>query len=77
MRDDDLERTVSIRGQAMTVHEALVRNVAHVASHIGQIILLARMAVGDEWKTLSIPRGQSRQYNERMAEQMARENPAR
>lgn len=77
LRDEDLRRTVSIRGQAMTVHEALVRNVAHVASHIGQIILLARMAVGDDWKTLSIPRGQSRQFNERMAEQMARENPAR
>jgi hypothetical protein len=41
--------------------------------HIGQIILLARVSAGDEWKTLSIPRGQSRQFNE----QMAREHPAR
>jgi hypothetical protein len=73
LRDEDLTRTVTIRGQAMTVHEALVRNVAHVAGHIGQIVLLARIAVGDEWKTLSIPRGQSRQFNEKMAQ----ENPAR
>jgi uncharacterized damage-inducible protein DinB len=73
LRDEDLTRTVTIRGQAMTVHEALVRNLAHVASHIGQIVLLARIAVGDDWKTLTIPRGQSRQFNE----QMARENSAR
>lgn len=73
LRDEDLARTVTIRGQAMTVHEALVRNVAHVAMHIGQIILLARVSAGTDWNTLSIPRGQSRQFNE----QMAREHPAR
>jgi len=73
LRDEDLVRTVMIRGQAMTVHEALVRNVTHVAMHIGQIILLARVSAGTDWNTLSIPRGQSRQFNE----QMAREHPAR
>ena len=71
--DEDFTRTVTIRGQAMTVLEALLRNVTHIAMHIGQIILLARVSAGDEWKTLSIPRGQSRQFNE----QMAREQPAR
>jgi len=73
LRDEDLARTVTIRGQSMTVHEALVRNVAHVAMHIGQIILLARASAGADWKTLSIPRGQSRQFNE----QVARGHPAR
>ena len=73
LRDEDFTRTVTIRGQAMTVLEALLRNVTHVAMHIGQIILLARVSAGDEWKTLSIPRGQSRQFNE----QLAREHPAR
>ena len=73
LRDEDLTRTVSIRGQAMTVHEALVRSLAHMSSHIGQIVLLARMSAGDDWKTLSIPRGQSRQFNE----QAVRENRAR
>jgi hypothetical protein len=73
LRDEDFMRTVTIRGQAMTVLEALLRNATHVAMHIGQIILLARVSAGDEWKTLSIPRGQSRQFNE----QMAREHPAR
>ena len=73
LRDEDFTRTVTIRGQGMTVLEALLRNVTHIAMHIGQIILLARASAGDEWKTLSIPRGQSRQFNE----QMAREQPAR
>ena len=73
LRDEDLARTVTIRGQSMSVHEALVRNVTHVAMHIGQIILLARASAGSDWKTLSIPRGQSRQFND----QMAREHPAR
>ena len=73
LRDEDLARTVTIRGQSMSVHEALVRNVTHVAMHIGQIILLARASAGAGWKTLSIPRGQSRQFND----QMAREHPAR
>jgi hypothetical protein len=73
LRDEDFMRTVTIRGQGMTVLEALLRNVTHIAMHIGQIILLARVSAGDEWKTLSIPRGQSRQFNE----QMAREHPAR
>jgi len=73
LRDEDFTRTVTIRGQGMTVLEALLRNVTHIAMHIGQIILLARVSAGDEWKTLSIPRGQSRQFNE----QLAREHPAR
>jgi hypothetical protein len=71
--DEDMARNVTIRGQSMTVHEALVRNITHIAMHVGQIILLARASAGADWKTLSIPRGQSRQYNE----QMTREHPAR
>ena len=73
LRDEDFMRTVTIRGQGMTVLEALLRNVTHIAMHIGQIILLARASVGADWKTLSIPKGQSRQFNE----QMSREQSAR
>lgn len=73
LRDEDLTSVVTIRGQSMTVHEALVRNVSHIAMHVGQIILLARVSAGADWTTLSIPRGQSRQFNE----QMAREHPVR
>src|SRR5262245_52771762 len=64
LTDADLERTVTIRGHALTVHEALCRSVAHVAMHVGQIILLARILATDEWKWISIPKGQSQQYNQ-------------
>jgi hypothetical protein len=63
LTDDDLARTVTIRGQALTVNQALCRSLAHVAMHVGQIILLAR-TYADEWRTLSIPKGQSQAYNQ-------------
>jgi hypothetical protein len=61
--DDDLQRTVSIRQQPMTVHAALCRSLAHLAYHVGQIVLLARIHATGEWQSLSIPRGQSRTYD--------------
>ena len=55
----DLQRTVYIRGEAQTAHQALLRSVRHYAYHVGQLILLARHWAGDRWTTLSIPRGPS------------------
>ena len=53
----DLERTVLIRGKPHTVMQAIQRQLAHYAYHVGQIVLLARDAVGpDRWETLSIPK---------------------
>jgi hypothetical protein len=63
LTDADLERFVTIRGQELTVHAALCRSLAHVAMHVGQIILLARMLATAPWQTLSIPRGQSDLFN--------------
>jgi len=56
---DDLGRKVTIRGQEHTVLEAINRQLTHYAEHIGQIILLAKHFRGAEWKSLSIPKGQS------------------
>jgi hypothetical protein len=64
LTDADLERKVVLRGRELTVHEALCRSVAHMATHVGQIVLLARILATDEWKWISIPKGQSREYNE-------------
>lgn len=61
--DSDLDRTVTIRGQELTAHAALCRSLAHTAMHVGQIIILARMLATDDWKWISIPKGQSQQYN--------------
>jgi hypothetical protein len=59
---DDLERTVRIRSEEMLVIEALNRSVTHAAYHVGQIVYLARHFAGSNWKTLSIPKGQSAQF---------------
>ena len=61
--EDDLQNTVTIRGQKLAVHHALCRSLAHQAMHVGQIVLLARMVADAEWKWISIPKGQSKQYN--------------
>ena len=63
LRPDDLAKTVSIRGEAHTVLEAINRQVAHYAQHIGQIVLLAKHFAGPKWKSLSIPRGKSRDFD--------------
>ena len=60
---DDLSREVSIRGEPHTVLQAINRQVAHYAVHTGQIIFLAKHLAGAQWKTLSIPRGQSEAVN--------------
>jgi uncharacterized damage-inducible protein DinB len=61
--DDHLERTVTIRGRDLRVHDALHRSLAHVAYHVGQIVQLAKMFRGDRWTYLSIPPGMSDTYN--------------
>lgn len=56
---DDLSKKITIRGREHTVLQAINRQLMHYAEHIGQIILLAKHYRGAEWKTLSIPKGQS------------------
>ena len=55
----DLTRTVTIRGEAFLVVEALNRSVTHTAYHVGQIVYLARHFAGPGWRSLSIPKGES------------------
>ena len=57
---EDLKRKITIRGQEHSVMEAISRQTTHYAEHIGQIILLAKHFRGAEWKSLSIPKGQSK-----------------
>jgi hypothetical protein len=63
MSDEDLSRSVVIRGESFKAHEALHRLMAHAAYHVGQIVYLAKSFRGSEWKSLSIPLGMSEQYN--------------
>jgi uncharacterized damage-inducible protein DinB len=62
LTDDDLARTVTIRGEGQTVMTALTRQLAHYAGHAYQIVLLAKHLKGADWTVLSIPRGQSEAY---------------
>ena len=59
LRADDLSATVAIRGEAMTALAAMHRALAHISQHVGQIVLLAKHYRSADWKSLSIPRGQS------------------
>jgi hypothetical protein len=61
---DDLTRTITIRGEAFAVTEALNRSVTHTAYHVGQMVYLARHFAGPAWKSLTIPKGESAKYSQ-------------
>ena len=63
---DDVGRTVTIRGEPHSVPLAMQRSLAHCGYHVGQIILIARILAGDNWTTITIPRGGSANYNQRV-----------
>ena len=64
LKEEDLLKTVTIRQESLTVTDALIRQLAHYPYHIGQIAYIGRMARGAEWKSLSIPKGGSANYNQ-------------
>jgi len=68
LQPDDLEKTVKIRGEDHTVIKALNRSLAHTSSHVGQIVFLAKHLLSKNWKTLSIPRNKSADFNAYLGE---------
>ena len=62
LQDEDLSKIVYIRNQGHTVLEAINRQLAHYPYHIGQIVFIGKMCA-QKWNSLSIPRGQSQQFN--------------
>jgi len=67
LSDAELQEIVYIRGEPHSIYKAISRQVAHYAGHVYQIVLLAKHLKGAEWKTLSVPRGQSEEFNRRMS----------
>jgi len=63
LQEDDLLKTVYIRQEALTAVDAINRQLAHYPYHIGQIIYIGKLIRDKEWKSLSIPKGHSSQYN--------------
>ena len=64
LTEEDLNRTITIRGEEHTVMQAIMRQLAHYPSHVGQIMYIARMLLGNDWKTLSIAKGKSKEFEE-------------
>ncbi|MFB9844767.1 DUF1572 family protein [Mucilaginibacter ginsenosidivorans] len=66
LTDDDLNKIVLIRAETHSVAEAINRQLAHYPYHIGQIVFIGKMLAGDQWKSMTIPRGKSQAFNDKM-----------
>ncbi|MCG7345955.1 DUF1572 domain-containing protein [Sporosarcina sp. ACRSL] len=62
LSESDLEKTIYIRGEAHSVIDAIERQMAHYAAHIGQIMFIGKQIKGEQWENLSIPKGGSDAY---------------
>lgn len=65
---EDFSKTITIRGEPHTVVEAINRQLTHYSYHIGQIVLLAKHFRSAEWKTLSVPKNRSAEFNQFVAD---------
>jgi hypothetical protein len=63
---DDLSKTITIRSQPLNVVDAINRQLAHYSYHVGQIVYLGRWTRKSEWKSLSIPKNKSNEFNQKM-----------
>ncbi len=70
LSEEDLALTVLIRAEPHSVIKAINRQLTHYGYHVGQIVFLAKHFASDHWRTLSVPRGKSRDFN---AEKFGRE----
>ena len=67
LSEADVNRSVTIRGEPHSVMQAINRQIAHYACHCGQIVMLAKHFRAAGWKSLTIPRGKSQDFNKRVA----------
>lgn len=66
LKGEDLDKTIYIRNEPLTVIDAINRQLAHYSYHVGQIVYLGKMQLNDRWVSLSIPKGNSREFNDKM-----------
>lgn len=67
LSDADIDRTVMIRGEPHSVMQAINRQIAHYSYHCGQIVFLAKHLQSSKWKPLTVPRGKSEDFNQKVA----------
>ena len=63
LNDEDLSKEIFIRNEGHTVQEAFMRQLCHYSYHIGQIVMIGKICLGENWKSLSIPPGKSDAFN--------------
>lgn len=68
LQPEDLSKSITIRTEPLTVYDAILRQLAHYPYHVGQIVYIGRMIRNTEWKSLSIPKGDSKSYLEAVKE---------
>jgi hypothetical protein len=71
LTEDDFAKNVTIRGEPHTIVEAINRQLTHYAYHVGQIVFLAKHLRSTDWKTLSVPRNRSDEFNRFLADKQA------
>jgi len=76
LRPEDLMRTVTIRGQDHTVVQAINRQLAHYAYHVGQIVYLAKHFKASDWQSLSVPKNKSAEFNKYLEEKVKKSRAA-
>ncbi|WP_345239185.1 DUF1572 family protein [Pontibacillus salipaludis] len=68
LTEEDLLKTIYIRSEGHVVLEAIERQMAHYAYHVGQIVYIGKESKGEQWESLSIPKGKSKEYEKEMKE---------
>ena len=68
LKDEDLLKTITIRNEPLVVIDAINRQLAHYPHHVGQIVYIGKMILDQNWKSLSISKGASQDFNKAMAE---------
>lgn len=71
LTEEDFAKTIAVRGEKHTVVEAINRQLAHYAYHVGQIVFLAKHFKLDKWRSLSVPKNKSAEFNKFLAEKQA------
>jgi Protein of unknown function (DUF1572) len=66
LQTEDLQKNIYIRTEPLLVYDAILRQLAHYPYHVGQIVYIGRMIRNEQWKNLSIPKGNSQAFNEQM-----------
>ncbi|MGN6602198.1 MAG: DinB family protein [Ginsengibacter sp.] len=66
LKEEDLSKTIFIRKEPHNVGDAINRQMAHYSNHVGQIVYIGKMVLDEKWKSLSIPKGKSKDFNNKM-----------